>query len=69
MAGPGSAPANFSDSTRSACSWTPRASDTDDDGDDDRDRGVLTTDGVHLNAAGNRFVADRLLEAFGVVPR
>ena len=29
----------------------------------DRD---LTTDGVHLNAAGNRFVADRMLEALGV---
>jgi len=29
---------------------------------DDADRGVLTTDGVHLNAAGNRFVAERLLE-------
>ncbi|MGB8852341.1 MAG: Dabb family protein [Pirellulales bacterium] len=30
------------------------------------DRGLLTTDGVHLNAAGNRFVADRMLEALGV---
>lgn len=25
---------------------------------DNKDRGILTTDGVHLNAAGNRFVAD-----------
>lgn len=25
---------------------------------DDKDRGILTTDGVHLNPAGNRFVAD-----------
>jgi lysophospholipase L1-like esterase len=33
---------------------------------DDADRGVLTTDGVHLNAAGNRFVADRMLEALGI---
>ena len=30
------------------------------------DRGLLTTDGVHLNAAGNRFVADRMLEALGM---
>jgi lysophospholipase L1-like esterase len=30
------------------------------------DKGTLTTDGVHLNAAGNRFVADRMLEALGV---
>ena len=27
---------------------------------------VLTTDGVHLNAAGNRFVAARMIEALGV---
>ena len=26
----------------------------------------LTTDGVHLNAAGNRFVADRMLEGLGL---
>jgi lysophospholipase L1-like esterase len=25
------------------------------------DRGILTTDGVHLNAAGNRFVADKMI--------
>jgi lysophospholipase L1-like esterase/poly(3-hydroxybutyrate) depolymerase len=29
----------------------------------DADRGVLTTDGVHLNDAGNRFVAERLRQA------
>jgi lysophospholipase L1-like esterase len=28
--------------------------------------GVLTSDGVHLNAEGNRFVAERMLEALGV---
>jgi lysophospholipase L1-like esterase len=30
-------------------------------------QGVLTTDGVHLNDAGNRFVAVRMLEAVGEV--
>jgi lysophospholipase L1-like esterase len=30
------------------------------------DKNFLTTDGVHLNAAGNRFVADRVLETLGV---
>jgi hypothetical protein len=30
-----------------------------------QDKGVLTTDGVHLNDAGNRFVAVRMLEAAG----
>lgn len=29
----------------------------------DKDRGVLTSDTVHLNAAGNRFVADVILKA------
>lgn len=29
----------------------------------DEAKGVLTSDGVHLNEAGNRFVADRMLEA------
>jgi len=29
------------------------------------DKGVLTSDTVHLNAAGNRFLADRMLEALG----
>ncbi|HVX63182.1 MAG TPA: GDSL-type esterase/lipase family protein [Pirellulales bacterium] len=32
---------------------------------DNAEKNVLTTDGVHLNAAGNRFVADRMLEALG----
>ncbi len=30
-----------------------------------QDKNVLTTDGVHLNDAGNRFVATRMLEAVG----
>ncbi len=29
---------------------------------DNAERGVLTTDGVHLNAAGNRFVADCIVD-------
>ena len=28
---------------------------------DDKDRGLLTGDGVHLNDAGNKFVADTML--------
>ncbi len=32
----------------------------------DAERGVLTTDGVHLNDAGNRLVADAVLDAFGL---
>ena len=32
----------------------------------DDEKGVLTTDGVHLNDKGNRFVADRMLDALGV---
>lgn len=32
----------------------------------DLEKGVLTRDGVHLNDAGNRFVAERMLEALGV---
>ena len=28
---------------------------------DNKDRGVLTTDGVHLNAVGNRFVAEKMM--------
>ena len=32
------------------------------------EKGVLTTDGVHLSDAGNRFVAARMLEATGIVP-
>ncbi|HTI50926.1 MAG TPA: SGNH/GDSL hydrolase family protein, partial [Planctomycetaceae bacterium] len=31
------------------------------------EKDLLTTDGVHLNAAGNRFVADRVLEALGAI--
>ena len=30
---------------------------------DNKDRDVLTSDGVHLNPAGNRFVADKMYEA------
>ncbi len=33
---------------------------------DNQEKGVLTTDGVHLNDAGNRFVADCVLAALGV---
>jgi lysophospholipase L1-like esterase len=32
-----------------------------------QEQGVLTTDGVHLNDAGNRFVAVRMLEAAGEI--
>jgi len=31
-------------------------------------KGILTGDGVHLNDAGNRFVAVRMLEAVGEIP-
>ena len=30
-----------------------------------KDKGVLTGDRVHLNAAGNRFVAEQVLKMFG----
>jgi lysophospholipase L1-like esterase len=33
---------------------------------ENQEKNVLTTDGVHLNKAGNRFVADCVLEALGV---
>lgn len=33
---------------------------------DNQEKGVLTTDGVHLNDAGNRFVADCVLATLGV---
>jgi lysophospholipase L1-like esterase len=33
---------------------------------DGKDRGILTSDTVHLNKAGNEFVAARMLEALGV---
>lgn len=36
---------------------------------DNADKNVLTSDGVHLNPAGNRFVADRMLEALGVTTK
>jgi lysophospholipase L1-like esterase len=32
------------------------------------EKGVLTGDGVHLNPAGNRFLADLMLKALGVSP-
>jgi lysophospholipase L1-like esterase len=32
---------------------------------ENKDRGILTTDGVHLNPAGNAFVAERMLEVLG----
>ena len=32
------------------------------------EKGILTTDGVHLNAIGNRFVAEQMLSAFGLTP-
>ncbi len=32
---------------------------------EDREKGVLTTDGVHLNPAGNRFVAETILKCLG----
>lgn len=35
---------------------------------ENRPHSVLTTDGVHLNAAGNRFVADCMLTKLGVDP-
>ena len=33
---------------------------------DDKEKGVLTRDGVHFNDVGNRFVADQMLAALGV---
>lgn len=33
------------------------------------EKGILTSDTVHLNAAGNRFVADRVLAALGVASK
>jgi lysophospholipase L1-like esterase len=33
---------------------------------DNKEAGVLTSDGVHLNAAGNKFVAATMLAAFGI---
>lgn len=36
---------------------------------DNADKNLLTSDGVHLNPAGNRFVADLMLAALGVVSK
>lgn len=33
--------------------------------DDNKERGILTTDRVHLNEAGNRFVAEVMLKSLG----
>ena len=33
---------------------------------ENKSRGILTGDSVHLNPAGNRFVADQMLDALGV---
>jgi lysophospholipase L1-like esterase len=33
---------------------------------ENKDRGILTRDAVHLNAAGNRLVAEKMLEALGL---
>jgi lysophospholipase L1-like esterase len=30
---------------------------------ENKDRGILTTDGVHLNTAGNKLVAEKMLDA------
>jgi hypothetical protein len=30
-----------------------------------KERGILTTDGVHLNRTGNQFVARQMLKALG----
>ncbi|HSG69871.1 MAG TPA: Dabb family protein [Planctomycetaceae bacterium] len=35
---------------------------------DNKEKGILTTDGVHLNEAGNRFVSRQVLTALGVPP-
>jgi lysophospholipase L1-like esterase len=32
---------------------------------ENRERGILTGDRVHLNEAGNRFVAERVLKCLG----
>ncbi len=32
---------------------------------DNKEQGLLTTDGVHLNPTGNKFVAERMLEGLG----
>ncbi len=35
---------------------------------ENKDRGILTRDSVHLNPAGNRLVADEMLKALGIAP-
>ncbi len=35
---------------------------------ENKDRGILTGDSVHLNPAGNRLVADEMLKAIGIAP-
>ena len=35
---------------------------------ENKDRGILTRDTVHLNPAGNRLVADEMLKALGIAP-
>jgi hypothetical protein len=37
--------------------------------DKNQENKILTTDGVHLNDAGNQFVADQMLSAFGAAPK
>ncbi|MFM9116121.1 MAG: Dabb family protein [Planctomycetota bacterium] len=37
--------------------------------DKNQENKILTTDGVHLNDAGNRFVADQMLTALGAAPK
>ena len=32
---------------------------------DNKDRNILTSDGVHLNEAGNKFVAEQMMSLFG----
>lgn len=33
---------------------------------ENKDRGILTTDGIHLNAAGNTFVAQAMLPVLAI---
>lgn len=35
---------------------------------ENKDRGILTSDSVHLNPAGNRLVADEMLKSLGIAP-
>ena len=36
---------------------------------ENKEKGILTTDGVHLNEQGNRFVSLQMLSALGIPPR